>query len=255
MAPLNYLRPKTIEEAIDHLQSGVVLAGGTGLTPRRAQIDSVVDISDLGLDKIEREDQVFHIGAGTSLQAILTNAEIPAALRQACTLEAGWNMRNMSTLGGTIMDADGRSALVTILLALSAEIVREPEGDLITIDRFLSQRTKINLITQIQFEKPRKLLYEQVARTPLDFPIVCASLAVADDKSGTTNVALGGHGARPVRLPDAEDLVSKGTDRYEVERAARRAYKDASDHWASAEYRSAIAGILVRRLMEEGTQE
>lgn len=255
MAPLNYLRPKTMDEAIDYLQSGVPLAGGTGLTPRRAKIETVVDISDLGLNKIIRERQIVQIGTATALQTILENAELPTALRQACTLEAGWNMRNMSTLGGTIMDADGRSAITTILLALGAEIAREPEGDLIPIDRFLSQRPKITLITQIRFEEPRNLFYEQVARTPLDFPIVCASLAVADDKPGTINVALGGYGTRPVTLPGVEKFVSNGADSEKIELLAQDAYKDASDAWASAEYRSAVAGILVRRLLAEGTQE
>jgi len=255
MSPLNYLRPKTMAEAMEQLQSGVALAGGTGLTPRRAQIETVVDISDLGLDKITKIQKIFQIGAGTSLQAILGNVEVPAALRQACTLETGWNMRNMATLGGTIMEADGRSAMLTILLALDAEIAREPEGDLIPIERFLSVRDKITLITQIRFEEPRKLLYEQVARTPLDFPIVCVSLVEADESSRTLRLAIGGYGMRPLRLPDLKKFVRKGANIDEIVHRAQGAYENAGDEWASAEYRSAVAGILVRRLLEEGTAE
>ncbi len=33
--------------------------------------------------------------------------------------------------------------------------------------------------------------------------------------------------------------------------AARLAYADAGDSWASAGYRSAVAGVLVRRLLAE----
>jgi len=60
-------------------------------------------------------------------------------------------------------------------------------------------------------------------------------------------VVLGGFGARPIRVPRADKALAAEDVRAAGE-AAAEAYKEAGDVWASAEYRSHVAAILVRRL-------
>jgi CO/xanthine dehydrogenase FAD-binding subunit len=55
---------------------------------------------------------------------------------------------------------------------------------------------------------------------------------------------------RPVLVPDAELALAAG-DVPGAGEAARAAYAQADDAWASAEYRAEVAAVLVRRLAGE----
>jgi len=44
-------------------------------------------------------------------------------------------------------------------------------------------------------------------------------------------------------------LAMDGTESVGLEAAARNAFNDANDNWATAEYRQEIAGILVNRCL------
>jgi CO/xanthine dehydrogenase FAD-binding subunit len=85
------------------------------------------------------------------------------------------------------------------------------------------------------------LAYEYIARTPADWPLVCAG--VARWPSGRTRVVLGGFGAAPLLamdgpLPDGAQI------------AAADAYSQAGDEWASAEYRREMASLLTLRALD-----
>jgi len=49
MPELEYHRPKSLQQALELLSRARPLGGGTALTPRRAELDSVMDLQDLGL--------------------------------------------------------------------------------------------------------------------------------------------------------------------------------------------------------------
>lgn len=258
MSPLAYHRPQTIEEAIALLEQGVPLAGGTALTPVRGGIEAAIDLQDLPLDALFEREGIVHAGAGLKLQALVeAEALIPERLKAACRLEASWNLRNMATLGGSVMTLDGRSPLLTVLLALDPAVRPEPGAELVTLDELLDMREKHpfhRLITEFQFAQPIELRYEQVSRTPADRPLVCAAVAFLPGFDGdrSINVALGGFGIRPIRVRRAEDSFTKGAGTDAVAEAARESYREAGDHWASASYRAHIAGVLVRRMLVAG---
>jgi len=98
------------------------------------------------------------------------------------------------------------------------------------------------VITKIVIPLNVKLAFETVARTPADKPIVCA--AVAQWPSGRTRLALGGWGRSPV-------LAMDGSESGGVEEAAKNAFHEAGDEWASAEYRSEVAAVLAKRCLEK----
>ena len=161
--------------------------------------------------------------------------------------EASYNLRQAATLAGTLVAADGRSPLATLMLALDAGVIllpgeqQVPLGDLLPLrGEWLPKR----LISKITIPTNVRLAYESVARTPADRPLVCAVAAIWP--SGRTRVALGGFGAAPL-------LAFDGTEAQGVEIAARSAYTQAGDTWASADYRADVAGVLagrcVRRLL------
>lgn len=96
------------------------------------------------------------------------------------------------------------------------------------------------LITKIEIPLIVKLAFETVARTPADKPIVCAALA--QWPSGRTRLALGGWGQAPA-------LAVDGTGSDDLDVAARNAFFEAGDEWASKEYRSEIAAVLTKRCL------
>lgn len=239
---MDYQRPKTLEQALEGLRAGQPLSGGTGTVPHRLRLHSVIDVQDLGMDRIESAGDRLVVGASARLQALVESpAGVPLALRIACRHEAALNLRNMATLAGTIVGGDGRSPVLTAALALGPQVRLEPGGEVRTVWQILEGRgagLRGWLITAFELPAVRWSGYLQVGRAPLDRPLVCAAAARRAD--GSLGLALGGYGDRPLSL--------EGSD---LEQAARQAYAEAGDAWAGADYRADVAGVLVRRLLAQ----
>lgn len=249
MTSLQYHRPQTLDEALELLEQGVPLGGGTRLTPSLRGIGAVVDLQDLALDQIEATDSTLEFGGTATLQGLVDNeSRLPEALIQAARLEAGWNIRNKATIAGTIVTGDGRSPLLTVLLALGADLEFAPGKDRISLTDALDRgadRTDGKLITAIHAANPSRMKYAQVARSPADRPQICVSVAEFNSES-PVRIALGGYGAHPLLLSKDENLSTQG-----AAELAGTMYSEAGDQWASADYRSSAAAILVARLLTE----
>lgn len=253
MSDLLYHRPTTLKEALELLEQGMPLAGGTALAPTLKPEQAVIDLQALGLDSIKKTKNEIRAGSTVTLQALIDSGEdIPEALTAACHLEANLNLRNMATLGGTIMSADGRSPLMTALLALNTEVGLEPGSETIPLDQLLDDRLQDHfrsLIVEVVIPRNSRLAYDQVSRSPMDRPIVCAAVGGIDDLS----IILGGYGLRPRRVAEAEEALRRGDGIDVAAAAARDALAGADDQWASGEYRGHVAGVLVGRLLAEVT--
>ncbi len=130
-----YHRPQGLADAVALLQrqdtKTVALGGGTWLMgegPR--DVEAVVDIVNLGLNKIIVEDNLVRIGSGVTHQHLVEHDLVGKAAASALhiigeTAEAmsGLNIRNRATIAGAIVTADSSSPLVTALLACDAEVV------------------------------------------------------------------------------------------------------------------------------------
>jgi CO/xanthine dehydrogenase FAD-binding subunit len=246
---VEYHRPDTIEEALKLLGRAeprtLPLAGGSALNQPSLEPVAAVDLQALGLDMIERQGNSLSIGATATLEQLLSWAECPAALQVSIRHEASFNLRQVASVAGTLVAADGRSPFTTVLLALDAGLTLLPEDEIVSLGNLLtvrSERLRGKLITVVSIPLNVRLAYQHVARTPADLPIVCAALA--QWPSGRTRLALGGYGQAPT-------LALDGPEASGGEAAARNAYLQAEDEWASAEYRAEIAGVLARRCLEE----
>ena len=260
-----YHRPKTLDEALTLLTQPnmLPLGGGTLLSHASSPLSAtdsveVVDLQFLGLDSIKQSGnnpstgsgQRLDIGATVTLQRLLESEHCPSALRSALKLEAPLNLRNAATVAGTLVSCDGRSTFATVMLALDARIERtildnsKTESRPSNIGEFLPLRPR-GLITSITIPLNVKLAFDYVSRTPADKPIVCAALVQWN--SGRTRLALGGYGKSPI-------LAMDGTESDGIETAARNAFHEAMDEWASAEYRMDIASTLAKRCLDELSQ-
>lgn len=248
-----YHRPKTLDEALTLLAQPnmVPLGGGTLLAHPTADPVEVVDLQALRLDTVKKHGnnpstgsgQRLEIGATVTLQQLLESAHCPEALKSALKLEAPLNLRNAATVAGTLVACDGRSTFATVLLALDAKLdIRDSANNsqALNIGAFLPLRPR-GLITGITIPLNVKLAFDHVSRTPADKPIVCAALAQWN--SGRTRLALGGYGKSP-------SLAMDGTEAEGIDTAARNAFHEATDEWASAEYRMDVAATLAKRCSE-----
>jgi CO/xanthine dehydrogenase FAD-binding subunit len=257
MSVMKYLRPESLQEALVALDEARPLAGGTDLTPQRRTIEAVLDLQDLGLDGLDVSEKAIRAGSMVRLQAFLSpELELPDALREVCRLEAGWNLRNMITVGGALRSGDGRSPLLVVAAALGCEVLLQPGDRSLTLDAFFEVRESSDfrsLITAADFPQPLGLAYEQVARSPADRPLVCVAGARLETHHGQQElrIALGGFGPHPLGLQAREISSLADVDAEDLERAASAAYEQADDAWASSRYRAHIAGILIGRVLAE----
>lgn len=246
-----YYRPDSLEEALRLLAREtpvtVPLAGGSAIKRMMAgRPVAVVDLQTLDLNIMEKSGQFLDVGAMVTLQDLASSRDIQPALRDVIYLEASRNLRQAATVAGTLVSADGRSPFTTAALALDALLFIQPgENRQVGLGDLLPRRLeglRRSLITHIRLPLNVALAYEYVARTPADRPIVCA--AVARWPGGRTRLALGGFGPAPI-------LALDGPDSGGIEAAARDAYSQAGDEWASADYRQEAAGVLARRCIDK----
>lgn len=245
---VEYHRPQTIEEALQLLSREEIFTlpfdGGKSLAGAGQHVYAFVDLQNLGLDQIKRRGGQARVGSQVTLQDLSEFPGLPPACVDAIRHEYAHNLRQTRTVIDALCSADGRSPLATVLLALGAALTMLPGEEKIGLSDFFAltvEQLRGRLITELTWSLSVRVAYEYVARSPADVPIVCAGLA--QWPSGRTRVALGGCGSSPV-------LVMDGPEPDGAEAAARSAYEEAGDEWASAAYRSEIAGILVRRCLE-----
>ncbi|NJN15959.1 MAG: hypothetical protein HC822_06555, partial [Oscillochloris sp.] len=141
-APFRYLAARTIDEAVaalhEHAGEARVLAGGQSLVPlmnmRLATPEMLVDINRIAdLEYVRAWDGGVAIGAMT--RDITLEHDREAALRLPLLVEASAcvghpAIRNRSTVGGSIAQADPAAELPAVMMALDAQIVaRGPSGE------------------------------------------------------------------------------------------------------------------------------
>jgi CO/xanthine dehydrogenase FAD-binding subunit len=241
-----YHRPQTLDEALTLLTqpNTLPLGGGTLLASRKPTADSVqvVDLQLLGLDSLTKKGNELELGATLTLQSLLESEHCPEALKTALKLETPLNLRTAATVAGTLVACDGRSTFGTVLLALDAKItIFSDQSSVIGIGEFLPLRPR-GLITSITVPMNVEVAFEYVSRTPADKPIICVALTRWN--SGRTRLAVGGHGKSPM-------LAMDGTEAEGVEAAAKNAFREATDEWASAEFRMDVAATLAKRCLKK----
>ena len=249
---VEYHRPESTKEMIDLLSREdprtLVLGGGLYINEVVKDQIAVADIQDLGLNSIKTKGKDYLIGAGATLQRLVEETQLPSALIESIKHQETYNRRQVATLAGTVIAADGRSPITAVLMALDAalEMVgKNKDPEKIRLGDFLplrDEKLKGKLVTRIIIPSQTQVAYHYSARSPADRPIVAA--AVSQWPSGRTRISLAGFGNQPV-------LVLDGPDADGAESAARDAYSKAGDQWASAEYRADAAAALVLRCLNQ----
>ena len=268
----SYHRPATLRDALELLQQPhtLALAGGTELLGRDDKTTAaVIDMQDAGLDYVQAGAEGIRMGAMTRLASFIDypalNRAAGGLLRRAAALLAGTE-REAATIGGTLAAARADSELVASLLALDAEVVVQTASSRteLGLDALLGEQTRYltpaALITELFIPAQAEGAWfglERVSRTPADRAIVCvaARMALREGKAAGVRMAAGGVAAHSTRLSTAEAVLEgvplDGAAVASAVRAAEASVSPSGDQRASAEYRRAMLGMLLARLLNE----
>ncbi len=131
----NYIRPKTLSEAMDALATAprplLPIAGGTDLLldleqGRHSTVQTLIDVTSVAeMTALEFRGDELYIGASVPVNRVATTPEVAhhaQALTEACNLIAGPQVRNVATLGGNVAHALPAADGTIALLALNAQV-------------------------------------------------------------------------------------------------------------------------------------
>ena len=279
MSSFNYIAPNTVDETLSILhQQGFqtrVAAGCTNIMPeiasKKITEGLLVDIS--GLDELRGicvVDNKIQIGALTTLNQLLHSEVIEQSapvLWQACRQFADPLVRNRATICGNMAKASPAADGVVPLLALEAMVTvaslttgkRE-----LAIEEFLvgpgkSALRPDELILSVSFKAANDRLGSFIKfglRKAMAISLI--NIAVMFELTGKTitqpRIALGSVAPTALRAKQTEAFLTGQEITQEVLNQASEIVKGEispiGDLRASGEYRSYLAGVLLRRAIE-----
>lgn len=247
----NYVKVNSLEEAyeLNKKRTSRVLGGMMWLRLSTANVQNVIDLSGLGLDKIEETEEEFSVGCMVSLRDLETheglNAYFGGALKDCVKDIVGVQFRNQATVGGSVFGRFGFSDVLTCLLALDTYVELYQAG-IVPLSEFVNMERDNDILVRVIIKKDgRKVKYlaERIART--DFPVIAAAAAIRGNDVFVTI------GARPMKaalytavLPEVSEEAIRGCAK---DAAASVAY--GTNMRGSAKYRQHLAEVCIRRAL------
>ncbi len=268
MFPSDVHRPASLAEALALKASlggaGTWLAGGTdlvvGIRKERVSPQAFIDLTGVqGLDGVQEQAGQLRIGARCN-HATLERMGL-GALSAACETVGGPQIRNLGTIGGQLGTASPAGDVSVALIALDATIeLQSTQGtrSMPLADFFVAPgRTQLRpdeLVVAVTVPTDRRSAFYKIGkRDAVAISLVMAAVSVAPD--GTVGIGVGCVAPVPLRCRNAEaHLRAHGLSAASIDEAARLASAEVrpiSDHRGGADYRRAMAGTLVRRLLRE----
>jgi aerobic carbon-monoxide dehydrogenase medium subunit len=270
-APFDYEVAESVEEALGLLGSredAKLLAGGHSLLPllrlRVTRPSLLVDVGRIdGLRYIRDAGSSIAIGALTRHHDVATSPllqEHNPLVSYAAGLIGDPQVRHRGTIGGSLAHGDPASDLPAVLLALDGEVDvvgREGTRTIPAAEFFLgvfqTAAGPEEMITEVRVPKlsgDHGWSYLKFRRRAQDWATVGVAV-VAKRRNGSTEsaaISLVNMGPTPLRARAAEEAVVAGDDPGAV---AASGSDPPNDTNGSAEYRRYLAGVLVRRAVEE----
>lgn len=275
----DYHRPKSIADALALLgelgDEARVVAGGHSLIPmmklRMAVPEHLVDLQDVGeLKGISTDGGTITIGAMTTQAEIVASAALAKScpiLRETALQISDPQVRNLGTIGGNVANGDPGNDMPALMQALDATyLVAGTAGtrDIKARDfyeaAYFTALGEGEILTAVRFAAPppgHGSSYQKQKRKIGDYATAAAAVIVtlSGGKCASASIALTNVGDTPLYAAEAgAALVGSPLDVAAIDAAVRAAEAIASpvsDGRGPAEFRTKVAGVMVRRAILE----
>ncbi|MCQ2532153.1 MAG: FAD binding domain-containing protein [Saccharofermentans sp.] len=252
-----YVRAQSLEEAYELNQgkNNRIVAGMLWLRLGKGRVNTAIDLTDLGLNTIEEDDEKFSIGAMVSLRSLEQHESLNSytnnAVCNAVKDIVGVQFRNLATIGGSIWGRFGFSDVLTVFLAMDS-YVELYKGGIIPLSEFATMKKDKDIIVRIIVKKiPLKIAYRAMRAQRTDFPVLACATSIVDGKA---RAVVGARPARAKLIMDDKDILTSGISEESkntfVEYVANN-IPTSSNLRGSAEYRTHLLKVLTSRNLTE----
>lgn len=230
----NFYVATSVQDAYDMLiksRANSVLGGAMWLRQSRKPINTIIDLSKLGLDYIKEDENYIYIGAMATLNDIASSELLQTYYGSLFTDMTyhivGTQFRNTATVGGSVFGRYGFSDILTGFLAIKAVVKTVKHGEM-PIEEFSEKPYEKDLLEYVKIDKKQtKVSYKSFRNQATDFPVLTVCVAKYDD---VLNISVG---ARPKKA----ELVHSKEDALKLSFGANMR--------GSAEYRRALCDTLI----------
>jgi aerobic carbon-monoxide dehydrogenase medium subunit len=273
-----YLRPKTVPEAVAMLQQhgdeAKILSGGQSLIPlmklRLARPGFLIDINRIaGLAYVKEEGGYLKIGGLTreaELEASpLVRTKYPILLDTAHVI-ADPQVRNMATVGGNLAHGDPANDHPATMVALGAQVIATgPKGERVIpiedffVSLFATALQHEEILTEIRIPVPPTRsggAYFKLERKVGDFATAAVAAQLTLDEKGVcqkVGIGLTNVGPTPVKARKAEEFLrGKKLDEANIHQAALLAADESTpspDLRGPVEYKKGLVKELAKRAL------
>lgn len=253
----NYVMAESLEEAykLNQAKNNKLIGGMLWARLSTANYNTVIDISNLGLDKIEEDEEQFKIGAMVTLRALETHEGLNAysnnSVSRAVKDIVGVQFRNLATVGGSIWGRFGFSDVLTVFMAMDT-YVELYNGGIVPLEEFAKMNYDRDILVNIIVKKkPLKCVYSAVRIQRTDFPVLTCATSLLD---GNYRFAFGARPNKAGLYTDEAGILANGINAEAVgamATALSEKVKTAGNNRGSAAYRSKLVAALTERNLNE----
>ena len=199
-----YKRAESLEEAwqLNQKKPNRILGGMIWLKMETINVGTAIDLSGLGLDTIEENEEGFSIGAMVTLRQLEQHPGLAAythgAMREAVRHIVGVQLRNLATVGGSIYSRFGFSDVLTMFLAMDCD-VELYKGGILPLQEYAQRPYDRDILVRLIVKKtPMQLYYQSVRNSQTDIPVL--TCAAARMENGDYSIVIGARPLRAVRF-------------------------------------------------------
>lgn len=273
-----YLRPKTVPEAVAMLQQhgdeAKILSGGQSLIPmmklRLARPGVLIDINRIsGLSYVKEEGGYLKIGGLTREAEMesspLVRSKYPILLDTAHVI-ADPQVRNMATVGGNLAHGDPANDHPATMVALGAQVIATgSKGERVIpiedffVSLFATALQHEEILTEIRIPVPAARsggAYFKLERKVGDFATAAVAAQLTLDEKGvcqSIGIGLTNVGPTPVKARKAEEFLrGKKPDESNIAQAAQLAADESTpspDLRGPVEYKKGLVKELTKRAL------
>ena len=254
----NYVVAESLEQAyeLNQKKNNVILGGIGWLKMGGRNIQTAIDLSTLGLDKIEEDEECFKIGCMCTLRQLETheslNSYFDGIIAKSVIHIVGVQFRNCATIGGSVYSRFGFSDILTALLSLDTHVELFNKG-IIPLSEYRDMTYDNDILVRIIIKKDnRRTTYLTHRNSATDIP----TLAVAVSRlQGKWNIVIG---ARPQKAMtvNAAELLSEIPTQKEIDEVVEYVMQNVkfdSNMRGSKEYRQILTKVFINRAVSEIT--